>query len=59
MSVLTIYEMVPKAKLPIYGGLASLVVACATTMGVLLGGLINDNATWRWVFYLKYVKLKV
>lgn len=53
MSVLIIYEMVPKAKLPVYGSLASLTVACATLMGPVFGGIINDHSTWRWVFYLK------
>lgn len=55
MAALITYEMVPKAKLPLYGGLNSVAVALATLMGPLLGGLINNNASWRWVFYLKYV----
>ena len=55
MAALITYEMVPKAKLPLYGGLNSVAVALATLMGPLFGGLINNNASWRWVFYLKYV----
>ena len=58
MAALITYEMVPKAKLPLYGGLNSVAVALATLMGPLWGGLINNNASWRWVFYLKYVKPK-
>ncbi len=54
MSVLTCYEIVPKSKFAIYGAMVSVDVALATLMGPLLGGLINDNATWRWIFYLKY-----
>lgn len=56
MAALITYEMVPKVKLPIYGGLISVAVALATLMGPLLGGLINNHVTWRWVFYLKYAK---
>ncbi|MCJ1263264.1 hypothetical protein MMC22_003134 [Lobaria immixta] len=52
MAVLITYEMVPKAKLPLYGGLNSVTVALATLMGPLLGGLINNHTTWRWVFYI-------
>lgn len=58
MAVLITYEMVPKAKLPLYGGLNSVTVALATLMGPLLAGLINNHTTWRWVFYIKYVKIK-
>lgn len=56
MAVLITYEMVPKAKLPLYGGLNAVAVALATLMGPLFGGLINNHTTWRWIFYLKYVK---
>lgn len=59
MAALITYEMVPKAKLPLYGGLNSVSVALATLMGPLFGGLINNNASWRWVFYLKYVEPKI
>ncbi|MCJ1467259.1 hypothetical protein MMC07_005883 [Pseudocyphellaria aurata] len=52
MAVLITYEMVPKAKLPLYGGLNSVAVALATLMGPLFGGLINDHTSWRWIFYL-------
>jgi len=54
LAVLITYEMVPKEKLPLYGGLNSLAVAIATLMGPICGGLINNYTTWRWVFYLKY-----
>ena len=55
MSILTVYEMVPRAKLAVYGSLISIAIALATLTGPLLGGVINNNSTWRWIFYLKYV----
>lgn len=56
MAALITYEMVPKAKLPLYGGINSVAVALSTLIGPLCGGLINNYTTWRWVFYLKYVE---
>lgn len=53
LAVLIIYEMVPKAQLPLYGGLSATAIALATLMGPLIGGLINNHTTWRWIFYLK------
>lgn len=49
-----LYEMVPKEKFPIYGALAFTIVALATVIGPLLGGVLDDNTTWRWVFLIKY-----
>lgn len=57
MAALVTYEMVPKAKLPWYGGLNSAAVALSTLIGPLCGGLINNYTTWRWVFLLKYVEV--
>ena len=59
MAALITYEMVPKAKLPLYGGVNSIAVVMSTLMGPLWGGLINNFTTWRWVFYLKYTKIDV
>jgi len=53
LSTLVTYEMVPKSKLPLYGAINSVWVALATLIGPLFGGLINNDTTWRWVFYLK------
>ncbi|KAF2649509.1 putative efflux pump antibiotic resistance protein [Lophiostoma macrostomum CBS 122681] len=50
-TVLT-YEFVPKEKLGMYGAINSVAVALATLGGPLFGGLICNNTTWRWVFYL-------
>jgi hypothetical protein len=49
-----LYEMVPKEKLPIYGALAFTIVALATVVGPLMGGAIDNDTTWRWIFLIKY-----
>ena len=45
--------MVPPAKYATYIGIISSVFAISSVLGPLLGGVISDNTTWRWVFYLK------
>ncbi|KAM7213961.1 Major facilitator superfamily domain containing protein [Rhypophila decipiens] len=44
--------MVPPAKYATYIGIMSSVFAISSVLGPLLGGVISDNTTWRWVFYL-------
>ncbi|MCJ1349663.1 hypothetical protein MMC31_007904 [Peltigera leucophlebia] len=46
MAALITFEMVPKSKLPVYGGLNAVAVALATLMGPVFGGLINNNGSW-------------
>jgi MFS family permease len=45
--------MVPPAKYPTYIAIISSVFAISSVLGPLLGGAISDNATWRWVFWIK------
>ncbi|KAF2800543.1 MFS multidrug transporter-like protein [Melanomma pulvis-pyrius CBS 109.77] len=47
-----VFEMVPRAKYPLYGSLVSAVVALATLLGPIIGGAITQSATWRWVFLI-------
>jgi len=47
-----VYEMVPKAKLPLYTGICFIIVALATTSGPLMGGAIVTRGSWRWLFLL-------
>lgn len=46
-------EMVPATKFAGIAALLSAVFALSSLLGPLLGGLICDHTTWRWVFYLK------
>ena len=57
MAILTVYEMVPKVKLAIYGAILSVTIALATVTGPIFAGLIDNNSTWRWIFYIKSVAL--
>jgi MFS family permease len=59
VSSVMLYEMVPKEKLPMYGALAFTIVALATVIGPLMGGAIDNNTTWRWIFLIKYVSFSV
>ncbi|KAF7872250.1 hypothetical protein EAF04_003174 [Stromatinia cepivora] len=52
IATIVIFEMAPKEKYPIYGTIISADVALATALGPILGGLITENTTWRWVFIL-------
>ncbi|KAF2492665.1 MFS general substrate transporter [Lophium mytilinum] len=47
-----VFEMVPKHKYPFYGTIVSAVVALATLLGPIIGGLISEKASWRWVFLI-------
>lgn len=46
-------EISPMKMQPMTGALAGLVVAVAGVLGPVLGGLITDYTSWRWVFWIK------
>jgi len=54
MSTVITSEMVPPEKFGMYMGIISGVFALSSILGPVLGGVINDKTTWRWVFLLKY-----
>jgi MFS family permease len=49
------FEMVPKEAWPKYSVLVTALFAISLLSGPLIGGAINANTTWRWVFLLKQV----
>lgn len=57
MAILTVYEMIPKAKLASYCALISVTIALATVTAPIFAGLIENKSTWRWFFYLKSAAL--
>jgi EmrB/QacA subfamily drug resistance transporter len=42
----------PPKKRPLYTGLIGAVYGIASVVGPLLGGVLTENVSWRWVFYL-------
>lgn len=45
-------QVVPMDKLGICTGILSSVFALASLLGPILGGVISDQSTWRWIFWL-------
>jgi MFS family permease len=45
-------EMVPLEKLGTYMAIFSSVFVVSSVLGPILGGVINDHSSWRWVFLL-------
>ncbi|CAI4214153.1 unnamed protein product [Parascedosporium putredinis] len=52
LSILGLYEVMPREKLALGSSLVALSIALATLSGPLFGGVINMRTTWRWVFYV-------
>ncbi|KAF7949128.1 hypothetical protein EAE96_008297 [Botrytis aclada] len=46
------YEMIPKHQYPPFQALTAVVASLAALTGPILGGIITDKTTWRWVFLL-------
>ena len=53
ISMIVFFELIPREKYPKYGSIISADIALATLLGPLLGGIITDTTTWRWVFLIK------
>ncbi|MCJ1358941.1 MAG: hypothetical protein MMC33_008941 [Icmadophila ericetorum] len=45
-------EMVPPSGYALYSTILSSVFALSNLLGPVLGGVINNHTTWRWIFYL-------
>jgi MFS family permease len=48
-------EMVSTDKWGNIVAVVSLVYVLSSTLGPVLGGLISERSTWRWIFLLKFV----
>lgn len=46
-------KIITPDKIGLYTGILTSVFAIASLLGPILGGVIVDNTTWRWVFFLK------
>ncbi|KAL4778785.1 major facilitator superfamily-domain-containing protein [Aspergillus varians] len=47
-----ILRLISIEKAGLYSGLISSVFALSNLLGPILGGVIVDNTTWRWIFYI-------
>lgn len=53
VTMVMLYELVPKSKYPLYTTIVSSIVGLGLVLGPVFGGLISQYTTWRWVFLLK------
>ncbi len=53
VDMVILYELVPQNRYPLYTAVVTAVVALAFALGPVLGGVITNAASWRWVFLLK------
>ncbi|KAF2474588.1 putative MSF multidrug transporter [Lindgomyces ingoldianus] len=48
----TLMQLITPDKLGFYSGIISSVFAVANLLGPILGGVISDHTTWRWIFFI-------
>jgi len=53
VAIVIFFELIPPERYAAYTSIVSAVLAIGLLLGPLLGGVINNSTTWRWVFYLK------
>ena len=54
---LIVCDLVPLRERGNFMGMIFAVFAIGTSVGPVIGGIIADHSSWRWVFYIKYVGL--
>ncbi|KAF2740518.1 MFS general substrate transporter [Polyplosphaeria fusca] len=52
LTFVTLMKMITPEKLGFYSGVISSVFALANLLGPVLGGVITDNTSWRWIFWI-------
>lgn len=55
LTFVSIMKLIVPEKIGLYSGIISSVFAMANLLGPLLGGVIVDHTSWRWIFFIKYV----
>lgn len=57
MGTVIISELVPQAQYAAYTARLSMAVSLALLVGPIIGGVISEHTTWRWIFIIKSVYL--
>lgn len=55
LTMVIVPDITPDKWLGLYSGVVSSVFAFSSVLGPVLGGVLAQHSTWRWVFLLKYV----
>uniref|UniRef100_A0A0D2XFP8 Major facilitator superfamily (MFS) profile domain-containing protein n=1 Tax=Fusarium oxysporum (strain Fo5176) TaxID=660025 RepID=A0A0D2XFP8_FUSOF len=57
LTMVIVPDITPDRWLGLYSGVVSSVFAFSSVLGPVLGGVLAQHSTWRWVFLLKYVRI--
>lgn len=55
LTMIMLPEITPDKYMGYVSGVIGIVLACAGVLGPVLGGVLTQYATWRWVFWIKFV----
>ncbi|KAJ4339086.1 hypothetical protein N0V87_003521 [Didymella glomerata] len=53
LTFVSILKLIVPEKIGFYSGVISSVFTMSNLLGPLLGGIIADRSTWRWLFFMK------
>lgn len=54
MNLIIMTDLIPLRFRPKYNGISQMAWALGTILGPIIGGVIAEKTTWRWLFYLNF-----